>query len=220
MARIGHCRHGLPNRTYGVRKISIFMQKFLPKKQKIIWQDNTEYFLTSSTFLHYPYFKNTEQKQIVLNKIKQIKQVLNVPILAYSIAINHIHLKFYLKVGKVMTQVKNMLHSGISREYRKMYKVPYKHFWHSTRVFYITDPGMSWRISGYINGNLLKHREVSTFRELKNNQFSSYWHFREIYGEEEARNCIRNVINVPEDAEGDIDLKSLNKVKISKPPKP
>lgn len=192
------------------------MQQPLPKRQKIHWADNTEYFLTSSAFLHYPYFKTPDQKQIALNKIKEIKKVLKVPILAHSIAMNHLHLKFYLEVGKVMTQVKNMLHSGISREYRKMYKVPYKHFWHSTRVFYITDAGMSWRISGYINGNLLKHREVSTFGELKNNQFSSYWHFREVYGEEEARNCIRSVINVPEDAEGDIDLKELNKIKIRK----
>ena len=37
------------------------------------WPDNTIYFYTDSAFLHYPYFKTDEQKQIVLDQIKKIK---------------------------------------------------------------------------------------------------------------------------------------------------
>jgi len=194
-------------------------QSLLPK-QKLYWADSMEYFLTTSTFLHYPYFKEDIQKQIVLNKIKEIKQVLKVPILAYSIAINHLHLKFYLEFGGTMTKVKNILHSGISREYRKRYKVPYEKFWQSTRIFYVKDDEASWKISGYINGNLLKHREESTFEELENNQFTSFWNFRKVYGDEEARRAIYSVIDIPESAEGEIDMKGLNKLVISRKPEP
>ncbi|NQU77174.1 hypothetical protein HQ544_00590 [Candidatus Falkowbacteria bacterium] len=189
-------------------------------KQKLYWPDNMEYFLTTSTYLHYPYFKEDNQKQIVLNKIKEVKQVLSVPVLAYSIAINHFHLKFFLELGKNITKIKNILHSGISREYRKRYKVPYEKFWQQARIFYIKDDEASWKISGYINGNLLKHREESTFEELKNNQFTSFWNFRKVYGDKEARRVIYNVIDISESAEGEIDINSLNKLVISKKPEP
>jgi hypothetical protein len=111
----------------------------LPQKQKIVWPDNAHYFLTTSTFLHYPYFRDVSQKQIVLNKIKQTKQALDISISAFSISINHFHIKFYLRMGKLMTQMKNIIHSGVSREHRKIYNVKYKEFWQSTRTFYIRD---------------------------------------------------------------------------------
>jgi len=34
---------------------------------------------------------------------------------------------------------------------------------------------MDWKVTGYIIGNLLKHKEVGTFNELKQNKFSSFW---------------------------------------------
>ena len=191
------------------------MKQFLPKRDKIYWPDNTCYFLTTSTFIHYPYFKETSQKQLVLNKIKQIKQVLNVPILAFSINLNHFHLKFYLDDGKKMAQLKNILHSGISREYRKSYQVPYKTFWQSTKVHYIKNEEMSWKITGYIIGNFLKHREVSNFNELRENHFSSYYYTAKRFGEKQAQDIVRSVINVQENDEGMVDMKGLDNIKFS-----
>lgn len=182
----------------------------LPKKERIHWPDNAYFFLTTSTFLHYPYFKKVDQKMIVLNKIRELKQVLRIPILAYSIAINHFHLKFYLIEGALMKQVKIMLHGGISREYRKRFDVPYKEFWQSTRTLFIKDKEASWRITGYIIGNLLKHKEVSTFQELKENPFSSYKYTAEKFGEETARELVYSVINIEEDAEGRVNMKGLS----------
>ncbi len=183
----------------------------LPLRQKICWPDNTEYFFTTSTFVHYPYFREFAQKQIVLNKIKEIRLVLGVPILAFSIAINHFHLKLYLKDGKLMTQLKNMLHSGISREYRKVYQVPYKEFWQSTKILYLKDEETSWKVTGYIIGNLLKHKEVSTFNELKQNPFSSYRYIADKFGDEMARSLVYSVIDVDENAEGGVALENLKK---------
>lgn len=197
------------------------MSQPLPLRQKIYWPDNTEYFLTTSTFLHYPYFRESTQKQLVLNKIKEIEKVLGIPIPVFSIAINHFHLKFYLKDGKLMTQLKNMLHSGISREYRKVCQVPYKEFWQSTKVLYLRDEEASWKVTGYIIGNLLKHREVSTFNELKQNPFSSYRQITDEFGDEAARNLVYSVINVDESTDGEVVMSDLDKSKLPwavKPP--
>lgn len=185
----------------------------LPQKQKIIWPDNTFYFLTTSTFLHYPYFKEPEQKQIVYNKFKQIRKVLNIPFQSQSIAMNHFHIMFYLKSGKTMTQLKNMLHSGLSREYKKIYQVKYKNFWQTTKTFFIKDEKMYWKVIGYIIGNLLKHREISRFKDLKENPFSSYGYYAKKYSNETMQELVRNVIDVDEDSEGNIDFKQLKQVK-------
>lgn len=150
----------------------------LPKKERIHWPDNVCFFLTSSTFLHYPYFKTVDQKMIVLNKIRELKQVLRIPILAYSIAINHFHLN--------------------------------KEFWQSTKTLFIKDKEASWRITGYIIGNLLKHKEVSTFQELKENPFSSYKYTAEKLGNETARELVYSTIRIEEDAEGRVNIKGLS----------
>ena len=188
----------------------------LSKKQKIVWPDETEYFLTTSTFLHFPYFKEDTQKKIVLNKIREIEKSLGIKINDYSIAVNHFHLKFYLPKGEVMTKIKTVLHSGISREYRKNYEVPYKDFWQSSRVYYIKDENMSWKVTGYIAGNLLKHKEVSTFEELENNPFSSYGQLIEKYDKEMVKNLIYQVIQIDESAENEIDFGELKDVVMKK----
>ena len=191
------------------------MPRPFSKKHKIIWPDNTCYFLTSSTFLHYPYFKEERQKQIVLNKIVQAKHSLNISIQAFSISLNHFHLKLYTKEGNKVTKLKTILHGGISREYKKIYKIAYPEFWHSTRTYYIKeDEETSWKITGYIIGNLLKHREVSTFKELKENSFSSYKYTAKKIGEEMAQEIVRNVINISENQEGNIDMAGLKSIKI------
>ena len=178
------------------------------------WPDNSIYFLTDSTFLHFPYFRDGAQKLVALNQIKKLNKNLNIPISDYSIACNHYHIKFYLKNGSDMKKVKQLLRGGISYEYRKRFKRPYEEMWQSRKIYRINNKKTNWKISGYIIGNLLKHKEVSTFSELKENQFSSYWYLSEKYGDEVARDLVYRVINIPEDREGDIDLNELNKIKI------
>jgi len=80
------------------------------------WPDNSMYFLTDSTFLHFPFFQKEEQKIIVLNQIKKIKTQLEIPVSDYSIAVNHYHIKFYLKNGIDMKKVKQLLRGGRIRK--------------------------------------------------------------------------------------------------------
>ena len=183
-------------------------------KTKSHWSDNSVYFLTGSTFLHYPYFKTSEQKEIVLEQIKKIKERFKVSITAYSIAINHYHLKFYLENGLDLAKVKQLMHGGITFKYKKEYKMKYDEMWQSSKTLLITSDNMDWKITGYVIGNLLKHKEVSTFDELKNNSFSSYKFVAEKYGDECAQELVRRVIDVDENVEGEVDFKNLGKLNI------
>jgi hypothetical protein len=181
------------------------------KTESPAWPDNSVYFLTDATFFHFPYFKTDEQKQIVLNQIKKINQQLGIPVSDYSIAINHYHLKFYLERGSDLMKIKKLLRGGISYEYRKKYEMPYKEMWQTRKVIRITSERMNWKISGYIIGNLLKHKEVSTFEELKQNRFSSLWHMVNKYGDGEMQDLVCRVVDVDEDAWGVVNLSQLDK---------
>ena len=167
--------------------------------------------------MHYPYFKTSEQKQIVLEQIKKIKNKLKIPIIAFSIAINHYHLKFYLEKGLDLAKVKQLMHGGTTFKYKEEYKMKHKDMWQSKKTLLITSDEMDWKTTGYIIGNLLKHKEVSTFEELKNNLFSSYRFTAEKYGDECAQEPVRQVINVDEDIEGEIDFEGLEKLNIIRP---
>ena len=173
-------------------------------KMKNVWPDKTIYFITSFTFAHYPCFKTDEQKQIVLNQIKSLKNKFGCLVSAYSIAINHYHLKIYLENGMDIPKIKQYLNGGISFNYNKNFKSKYSEFWQSCKVLNI-DPEVDQRVSGYIAGNLLKHKEVGTFNELLENPFSSYSFMAEKYGEDFAREIVYDVIDIDESAEGDID---------------
>ena len=98
------------------------MPQPLPEKRKIVWSDDKYYFLTNSTYLHYPYFKQPDQKQIVLNSIKKLQSKYSIPVQDFSIAINHSHLMFYADKGKKVSFVKRFLKNNVSREYRESYQ--------------------------------------------------------------------------------------------------
>lgn len=187
------------------------MPQPLTPKYRIVWPNDTFYFLTNSTYLHYPYFREEKQKQIVLNFIKKLKLEYGIPIQAFSIAINHFHLMFYAKVGKEVGLVKNFLKGNTTREYRRQYNVPYKNIWGSTKVLWMKDEKMLYGVQGYVNGNLLKHREESNFQGLCENPFSSFKYYVNKYGFEYVKEMVLNSINVEESADGEVDVKKIKK---------
>lgn len=184
------------------------------KQDEPFWPDKSVYFLTDSTFLHFPYFNSYEQKLIVLEQIKKINTKLGIPISAFSIAVNHYHLKFYLEKGLNIIKVKQLLRGGISLEYRKKFPMPYKDMWQTRKTLVVQSQEMDCKVTGYIIGNLLKHKEVGTFDELKENEFSSYRYTAKKYGDDYAREMVGSVIDIDEDVWGEVDLKKLSKLKL------
>jgi hypothetical protein len=53
----------------------------------------------------------------------------------------------------------------------------YKEMWQSSRAYIVKSEGADWKITGYIIGNLLKHKEVSKIDELLSNPFCSFNQF-------------------------------------------
>lgn len=185
----------------------------MKKESRRYWPDNTTYFLTGSTFLHFPYFNNTAKKQILLNQIIKVKERINISDLIFSIAINHYHLKFHLCHGLDLAGVKQLVHGGTSYEYKRGFGMKYKEMWQSSKVLQVQSEEMDWKITGYIIGNLLKHKEESTFQELKGNPFSSYMEIVSMFGERFARGLVYDVININESSQGVVDFQELSGLK-------
>ena len=186
----------------------------LPHKNRITWPDNSVFFTTSSTFLHYPFFREFNQKMIVLDKIKQVGNIEGMEVIAYSIAMNHFHLLTHVRKGLAITKMKTLLHSGISREYRKAFNVPYPDFWQNSRTLWIKDEKAYWSVLGYTAGNLLKHKEVGSFKELLESPFSSFSILSQEHGLETSREIVTAVIAVEESAEGAIDIEEISACEI------
>ena len=187
----------------------------LLKQNEPFWPDKSIYFLTDSTFLHFPYFNSYEQKSIVLNQIKKINKQLGIPVSAFSIAINHYHIKFYLDKGLDIIKVKQLLRGGISYEYRKRFAMPYNEMWQTRKVIIVLSQKMDYKVTGYVIGNLLKHKEAGTLNDLMQNDFSSYQYTAEKYGNDVAREMVGAVININEDIWGGVDFEELSKLNIS-----
>ncbi|MFH0951728.1 MAG: hypothetical protein V1838_00890 [Patescibacteria group bacterium] len=182
------------------------------------WPDNTIYFLTTSTFLHFPYFREYGQKSIVLTQLIKAQKRFNLSSLVYSIAINHYHVKFHLRYGGELAKIKQLINGGISYEYRRRFNSRYSEMWQSSRTIRVISEAMDWKVTGYIIGNLLKHKEVSTFNELKEDPFSSFKEIAEQCGEERARQLVYSVIEANEDSRGSLSIHSLEKLKVSDTP--
>jgi len=135
------------------------------------WPDNSFYFLTTSTFQHKEYFNSEDKKQIILDQLEKAKQIINFPLYAYSIAVNHFHLLFYLKYGLQQQRVKQFINGGTSFVYNRKFLNSHDKLWGDSYTL-IVKQKIFWRVWGYITGNLLKHKEVSSFTELMNNKFS------------------------------------------------
>ena len=127
---------------------------------------------------------------------------------------NHHHLIFHADRGGKVSLVKRFLKNNVSREYRKIYQVPYSEMWHSTRVFWIKDEKMFWGVRGYVAGNLLKHKEASSFQELYDNPFSSFKYTADKFGFDTLTELVKSVIEVKEDSYGEVDMKGIEDLDI------
>lgn len=175
------------------------------------------YFLTGSTFLHYPYFKDDQDKEILLDQIKKLKKEKGIQICAYSIQMNHYHIIINAKTDTDVALVKQYMHGGTSHRYRLRHKNVYNEIWGTKKTIRVWNEDMYWKIIGYVCGNLLKHRELGTFEELKDSWFSSYGYFARKYGDEMMKEIVYRVIDVDENAENSIEMEEMKEVKIRKP---
>ena len=178
----------------------------MEKIQKSFWPDQSWYFVTTATFLHYPYFRFDEQKSLVLNRLRQVETEFQIKIDNFSIAMNHFHYFFYLEDGRIYPKITQLLNGGVSFDYKKKFEKKYQNFWADTKTKIIATEQGIWRVRGYIAGNLLKHREVNNFYALADSPFCSYKKFAENYGGEFARNLVYETINFDEKTDGEVAI--------------
>jgi REP element-mobilizing transposase RayT len=182
----------------------------MEKIQKNVWPDHSWYFVTTSTFLHFPFFRFDEQKILVLDRLKQVENKFKIQIDNFSIAMTHLHHLFYLDNGWRYPQIMKFINGGVSYDYGRKFEKKYPQIWADNKTKIIVNEKALWQVRGYIAGNLLKHLEVNNFYELEASRFSSYRKLKEEYGGEFARSLIYETIKLPEGADGEVKLEELD----------
>ena len=175
------------------------------------WPPNSFYFVTSKTFLGEKFFNDYNKKKIVLEQIYKAIKKLNIPVYAYSIAQNHHHTLLYFDDFKKHSKFKQIVNGGSAFLYNKKYRARNESgkMWLDSKSLIVYNQKSLLRVIGYIAGNLLKHKEVKSFKELKQCPFSSYRQLVEQIGDEEAGDIVRRVIRIEEDNDYLIDLSKI-----------
>jgi len=171
------------------------------------WLPNSFYFITSKTFLGAKLFDNYNKKKIIIKQIKKAVNLLDVSIYAYSIAQNHYHVLLYFDDFSKHNKFKQIVNGGSAFLYNKNFpRERIGKMWLDSKSLLIYNQESLFRVVGYIAGNLLKHREVKNFLELKLNPFSSYRQLAKEYGNEVAEDIVGRVIEIKEDEDFLINL--------------
>ncbi len=175
------------------------------------WPPNSFYFVTSKTFLGEKFFNDYHKKRIVLEQIRKAVKKLNIPIYAYSISQNHHHSLLYFNDFNKHAKFKQIVNGGSAFLYNEKYRIRNESgkMWLDSRSLIVYNQKSLLRVIGYIAGNLLKHKEIKNFKELKRFPFSSYRQLVEEYGDEEAEYIVRRVMEIEEDDDYLIDLSKI-----------
>ncbi len=176
------------------------------------WPADSLYFITSKVSLNKKIFDNYKKKKIVLSQIKKAVEQLSIRIFAYSISMNHYHVLLHINNYEKHGQFKQIVNGGSAYLYNKSLRETEERLgkmWLDSKSLIINNEKSLLNVIGYISGNLLKHKEVKNFQELKRCPFSSYRQMVLKYGDEEAELIVRRVIDTEESEDCLIDLENI-----------
>ena len=176
------------------------------------WPSDAYYFVTSKTFLSDKFFNDYNKKKIVLDQIRKAVKLLNIPIYAYSIAQNHHHSLLYFDNYKKHAKFKQIVNGGSAFIYNRRYKSEgsISKIWFDSRSLIVYNLKSFSNVIGYIAGNLLKHKEIKDFLELKQCPFSSYRQLVKQIDDYAAEDIVSRVIKIEEDEDFLIDINKMN----------
>lgn len=169
--------------------------------------NNSFYFLTTATSDHENYFNTDEKKRIILEQLNKVKKKYRISLYAYSVAKNHYHLLFYLKNKDNLKDIIRVINGGSSFILNKLDGVN-RRVWDNYWTKVILEENMFYNVLGYIIGNLLRHKELYDFKELRESDFSSFSQIINKYGLEFAEDLVGNVIEL--DLEKDFKFEKYN----------
>jgi len=182
-----------------------------------IYQDNSYYFLTTSIREHKPVLDTVDKKQILLNKIIEVRTKFYVPLHSYSIADNHYHCLFYLEYGRKLFKIVQGINGGSSFRINKLDNIK-RSLWDNYWSVIIRSDDIFYKVLGYIIGNPLKHGVVKNFKELEKYPFCNYKQVKEKFGQDVAEELVNRVIDLELEDGNDFqgNLENLKKLKYPK----
>jgi len=155
--------------------------------------DNSYYFITVPTVDQYSFFDTPEKKSIILDRINKSKQTFKLNDFNFGIISNHYHFVSYFKSGKIIPKFLQMINGGSAYYFNKLTnnKRSIRDEYH---IYLIENEILLNKVRGYVVGNPLKHKEVKTFKELREYPFSSYALLVKTLDEESIQKILRSVI--------------------------
>jgi len=155
--------------------------------------DKNFFFITCRTINKEKYFEYDYQKQIVLDKLKDISY--KYELIAYSILSNHYHVLIYLNNGEDLKVVMQSINGGISYNLNRIENVN-RSIWDKYCNSNVADRESYMRIIGYIAGNPFKHGLVENIEGIESYKYCNYKQLAEKYGREGLNAIIYKVKNL------------------------
>lgn len=148
-----------------------------------LFLDNTYYMITGGTYKKIPYFKNDEDKKLLLKIINEFCEKFHWSLKDWVILDNHYHLMLKSFVGKDLPNIFGRIHRKSSNLLKSKSKITSRIWWNYWDTC-IRDEKDFFRRINYIYYNPVKHGYVTNLVDYK---WSSFHDFLKRFGEDEVK---------------------------------
>lgn len=125
-----------------------------------IYNDNTFYFITSSTYKNTHYLQPNSHKTNLHQEITNLAPEFGLTIEAWVILNNHYHLLFHLQQAENLSLFLKRLHGRTATAFNRQDKTPGRKFWYNYWDRCIRNEKEYWTRFNYIHYNPIKHSYV------------------------------------------------------------
>lgn len=151
-----------------------------------LYFDETNYFITISTFHQYKFFNNKEKKKLLETILMTASyKYLNMTY-AWVILDNHLHILIKTGLGKKIFKFINSFQGKSAIELNKLEDKTARKVWYQYWDRCIRSDKDFYTRLNYIHHNPVKHKYV---KNMSDYEFSSYHYYLKKYGEEWLSDC-------------------------------
>ena len=151
--------------------------------KKYYFSENYLYFLTYRTKTFQNFLEANEIKEIIYNRIKNVKENHDNEYFAYSILNNHVHLMLLVTNKDSLTSDLQMIFGGSAREVNKKLNREGS-LWGRSFALSVKSQLDYYRVLSYILSNPIRHGIVPNLNELYNYKYCNYRDFCVLNGRE------------------------------------
>lgn len=154
-----------------------------------IYNDDTLYFITTSTYKNAHYLKSATHKTNLRQEMMNLAPEYGITIEAWVILNNHYHLLFHLKQAEHLALFFKRLHGRTATAFNRQDQATGRTFWYGYWDRCIRSDRDYWTRFNYLHYNPIKHGYVQNLRDWP---FSSLHTYLEANGLDWLNDCWRS----------------------------